>query len=307
MKRSFLTVSMLVGLLILSGCNNTPAPNPDGPRLVGVDVLPKNLATVELSPTPGGTEVQATLERSRPTAAPIRELPTATITPYPGSFMGNITPDSGTVVYRATSYRPPPAVVLFGATAIVPGIPVVISAGTPVAVLPTVNPAVPCATAPASEFANAAANATIRARLGCPSGGAGKIQVVGQIFQNGYMFWRDTREIYVLGMNAIRTQNAPSDVFWRFPDTWTESLPASDPAIVAPSGFSQPVRGFGYVWRSNPQVRETLGWAMSNEQPIESVFQPFERGWMMTGYDGKVIAISPNDGQPTTSGIHFGP
>lgn len=59
----------------------------------------------------------------------------------------------------------------------------------------------------------------------------------------------------------------------RFEDTWSEDLPESDPAIVAPEGLIQPIRGFGKVWRENPEVRERLGWALGVELAFESELQ----------------------------------
>jgi hypothetical protein len=44
-------------------------------------------------------------------------------------------------------------------------------------------------------------------------------------------------------------------------------MPETDPAFDPPagSGFYQPKRGFGRVWREQPGVRERLGWATDPE------------------------------------------
>lgn len=66
-----------------------------------------------------------------------------------------------------------------------------------------------------------------------------------------------------------------ADKSWQqFEDTWDETQPESDPAIVAPAERYQPIRGFGKVWRTQPVVRQRLGWALSPELAFETVMQP---------------------------------
>ncbi len=91
-----------------------------------------------------------------------------------------------------------------------------------------------------------------------------------QYFQNGIMIWRgDTQTVYSIY----------DDGTWQsWPDTFTEGEAESDSAIVAPSGYFQPERGFGKVWRSQPTVRERLGWANGKEAGASALVQEFERG-----------------------------
>jgi hypothetical protein len=159
-----------------------------------------------------------------------------------------------------------------------------------------------CGTQPDARFVNLAQNATVRQQVGCPTAGAFTANLVQQPFQKGVMIWRDTRQIYVMSVAAIQ-QGATTDTLWIVPDQWNESLPASDAAYTPPEGLTQPVRGFGYVWRSNQQIRDAIGWALAGEQPYQGTWQDFERGWMMTGADGRVYVLIP--GNPT--GIHLGP
>src|SRR5262245_60288081 len=42
-----------------------------------------------------------------------------------------------------------------------------------------------------------------------------------------------------------------------------------------PAGLYEPIRGFGKLWRSNPQVRNTLGWAAGPEQADFGIEQPY--------------------------------
>jgi hypothetical protein len=75
-------------------------------------------------------------------------------------------------------------------------------------------------------------------------------------FEHGFMIWRsDTREIYVLYDDAG---------YETYTDTWQEG----DPVLIAgtpPPGLYAPVRGFGNLYASQPQVRERLGWATAPE------------------------------------------
>ena len=75
-------------------------------------------------------------------------------------------------------------------------------------------------------------------------------------FEHGHMIWRsDTREIYVLYDDGS---------YETFTDTWQEG----DPVELSgnpPSGLYAPVRGFGNLYASQPQVRGRLGWATAPE------------------------------------------
>jgi hypothetical protein len=91
-----------------------------------------------------------------------------------------------------------------------------------------------------------------------------------QRFENGTMVWRqDTSQIYVFF----------NDGTWRsFADTFEEGDRESDAAFAPPAGKMQPIRGFGKVWRDNPDVREQLGWAMAKEAAQPAEVHTFERG-----------------------------
>ncbi len=306
--------------LALASCASAPAPDPDGPILTGPDVLPKALATIAPSDTPDTAAIEATAASQRPTATFAPATATPTTTPLAGSFMGGVTPPPGTVVYRLGDARGPlivqvemtPAAPLpvIGPGVFIPGGATPIPGGAilpPAATLPPGVALPACPIGPGAPFASATNNPAVRARLGCPTGDAVSLFLVAQPFQNGVMIWRDTREIFALSVAAIRSQSAQTDTFWKLPDSWDESLPANDPFLQPPEGTMQPVRGFGWVWRNNAPIRDTLGWALAGEQQYQAVWQNYERGWMMTGPDGSVLALSPNDSNPATTGVHFGP
>lgn len=99
--------------------------------------------------------------------------------------------------------------------------------------------------------------------------------VVAQPFEHGVMLWRsDTGQIF-----ALWTQDGRQN--WRaFEDTFAEGEPEIDPALTAPGGLQQPARGFGKIWRQNPELREALGWAQVRENKSEALIQTFEHGLM---------------------------
>lgn len=100
----------------------------------------------------------------------------------------------------------------------------------------------------------------------CPAGDSIISAAAEQPFEGGVMIWLEvTDSIYVFDR---------SDFSWqRFEDTWSEEQPESDPAIVPPAERFQPIRGFGKVWRDNPEVQDRLGWALGPELGFESILQ----------------------------------
>ena len=96
---------------------------------------------------------------------------------------------------------------------------------------------------------------------GYPGVTINQIQVAEQVFENGRMFWiGPTQQIWVM----ILTGEGRGD--WRiFEDSFVEGEEEFDPEIVPPEGLEQPTRGFGKLWRENPDLREALGWAVTPE------------------------------------------
>jgi hypothetical protein len=300
--RGFKPFSLVIMLWLIVGCTNAaPTPDADAAILTGFDTLPKALATIALSPTPDAPQVRATIDSRRPTETLPPPTFTATPTPYVGIFMGDSTFSAGSILPTGTRG---PRVVTVAPQTPTRGAPA--QGGNPTAVaVAGGGTARNCPVQAAQQFVKASGNAAVAQRLGCPRAAPYTVNLVAQPFQTGYMFWRDTKEIYVLSTGGIQ-KGASTDTFWRFPDNWDESLPASDPSQVAPAGLIQPIRGFGYVWRSNATVKNSVGWALAPEQPFTSMWQDFERGWLMTTNDGAVIAFAPLDGPPVTTGQHFG-
>lgn len=88
-----------------------------------------------------------------------------------------------------------------------------------------------------------------------------QIQVAEQVFENGRMFWiQPTNQIWIM----VVTDEGRGD--WSvFEDTFAEGEPEIDPQLEAPQGMEQPRRGFGKLWRENPDIQDALGWAITPE------------------------------------------
>ena len=128
---------------------------------------------------------------------------------------------------------------------------------------------------------------TVRDRLGCPVESEKSTWSAEETFVGGYMFWRqDLLLIYAVY----------GDGTWQsFADTWDNSQIEEDPTIVPPSGFYQPKRGFGKVWREQSGVRDKLSWATAPERGFAASWQAFEGGMMLwSDHQGTVVLY--NDG-----------
>jgi hypothetical protein len=148
--------------------------------------------------------------------------------------------------------------------------PLAAATATPALPPPPTGTPTPCAI-PVERFAGIYARH--REALECALSAEHTTWAAWQPFQRGAMLWlEETREVWVL----------EDDGHWeRFPDTWTEDQPASDPNLVPPPGLFQPVRGFGKVWREalgGPAA--AVGWAVAPEQGRQALWQPFQGGWI---------------------------
>jgi len=118
----------------------------------------------------------------------------------------------------------------------------------------------------------------------CPDYEASTTWAAEEPFERGRMIW----------LQEVRTESAVyRDIilvfhnnggFEEYPDTFEEGEPESDPTIVPPPGLYQPIRGFGELWRTNPYVRESLGWATAPEQG-------FYTQWQMCSAEGRYVFI----------------
>jgi hypothetical protein len=111
-----------------------------------------------------------------------------------------------------------------------------------------------------------------------------------QPFQNGYMFWvapvDDMWVLYTTGRGR-GTWEVYSDVF-------REGDREVDTSIQAPSGFQQPRRGFGRIWRDNNTIRQGLGWATQSEQGymMRYSYDPMNRTHTLVSPSGSRFILS---------------
>jgi len=112
----------------------------------------------------------------------------------------------------------------------------------------------------------------LRNALGCPTASETAItHAADQSFQHGALFWNgDAHLIYLL--------DSSTTAWLRYTDTWNEGDPLGG-YETPPAGFYEPVRGFGKLWREQPDVRTRLGWGTAPESGlISAAIQPFDRG-----------------------------
>lgn len=108
---------------------------------------------------------------------------------------------------------------------------------------------------------------------GCP-GGVVYTTGAQQSFERGFMIWLETQDTIFVFYDEGSSGSTPSP-YKVYGDDFSEGDPESDPSIVPPAGLHQPVRGFGLVWRANPDVRDRLGWATAPEAEFQSWLQGF--------------------------------
>ncbi|MCS7286468.1 MAG: NBR1-Ig-like domain-containing protein [Anaerolineae bacterium] len=109
-------------------------------------------------------------------------------------------------------------------------------------------------------------------RRECPNYPPRTTWAAEQPFEHGFMIWLQEvpcgdqmRSEIIVFRNDGR--------YWVYRDTFMEGEPESDPTIVPPPGLYQPIRGFGKLWRTEPFVREALGWATAPEQGFYTLYQ----------------------------------
>lgn len=92
-----------------------------------------------------------------------------------------------------------------------------------------------------------------------------------QPFERGFMLWlQPSNTIYVF------FNNYGGQSYRVYTDNFKEGDPESDPSLTPPAGLLQPVRGFGLIWRSHPEVRDNLGWATAPESGFDSWRQSYQ-------------------------------
>ena len=137
----------------------------------------------------------------------------------------------------------------------------------------------PCAVDPAPRFA--AAWEMYADQLGCALNEAHAQAAASQGFERGFLLWREDPDYVYVMHDDGRLGLYPMSVY---PESVRRNPPGADPSIVPPSGLLQPVRGFGLVWRDNPEVRDGVGWALENEARADWYYK-----FVVQDFDGGAI------------------
>lgn len=229
-------------------------------------VQAKLLATVYISPTPDAAQAQATRQASVPTltAPPPTPLPSPTI--YVGTFLEPAADDEIPPILDATQVF-----------ALVPG-------------LPTERPS-RCQFDVDPRFGAAwRSDPAVDQAMGCPVETVTDFNGVVQVFERGVMYFQSNGPIW-----AIETTN---DGFPNRHWTITQTLPPVEgtPPVSAPEGLKVPAFGFGSVWFGVSGVRDTLGFARTDEQAVPLAFQRFEGGTLFLDAGGEVVFALLVDG-----------
>lgn len=136
---------------------------------------------------------------------------------------------------------------------------------------------------------------TIGALVGCALGTPpNPTQLSGavQTFERGTMLWLGESSggvIYVLYDDGRLA---------RYNDTFNESADPERGNLSPPSGLQEPIRGFGKLWRDNPDIQNALGWAVADETPYSVSVQGFTLGRMVhVGGRGVVYVLALPSGR----------
>lgn len=284
MRRIYVAVCLL---FLLTACAETAPEDVVVPTLAELPTLtPSSTPTTTVTPSPTPT-LTATLTEAptatvsgTPSSTP-SITPSATITDTPSpTFTASPTEETqlGSLAELALTasaatllpptLRPPAATpIQLTVAAPAPGVTSVAPTFTPLALAP-IN--CPWSTPPALQ-AVLSSDPALGTALGCPSGTPVQFAGAAQVFQSGTMYYLDgsPRSIYVLMVDGH---------YRRFDDTWVQGVDADSGGEVPPPGMIEPIRGFGKVWRTNADVRASLGWAITNEMGDTATVEYFERG-----------------------------
>ena len=266
-----LTLFWLALLWLLAACAPEAAPTPGDSY---PEELPRRLATVFLSPTPAESERRATAAAGRPTitVVPPTVMPSPTV--YIGVFLGDSSADDG------------------GSLA---SIDLATFGGTPIANIPTLE--APTCLIPTDPIFGTvwASNAMIAGALNCAGEPVTSYIGTMQLFERGVMYFIPSGEIWVIAPGGVAGGQywyvpiAPPDQGWEVPP---------------PEGLRMPTLGFGAVWKAVDGVRQTLGFARTDEQAASVSVQRFDGGALfLDSSAGQVFALV---GQPD-SGTVYGP
>ncbi len=115
-----------------------------------------------------------------------------------------------------------------------------------------------------------------------PTNVVAEVAIAEETFEHGRMIWfRHNRQIWVMVEDDDPT--TPGGDWYCYNDTFQEGEPEIDPDLVPPEGMFQPRRGFGKLWRTHPDLRERLGWALTPEFELTSPYTYIAGGYVENG------------------------
>jgi hypothetical protein len=138
--------------------------------------------------------------------------------------------------------------------------------------------------------------------LGCGAAYVGVSEGIGiatQPFEGGAMLWLPRPE-GAPGQIFVLMRRSDGGLSWQlYADNYVEGEPIGTDELPPPGKFS-PVRGFGKLWRTVPEVRASLGWGTAPEQAdTGAVLQFSSRGgfsWMIHRSAPNMVYILRADG-----------
>ncbi len=278
---------VLIMLSLLAACAGQPAP--EAAELPTLAALPTAAPTDSPTPpTPSATPTTTFTAAPTATATP-SVTPSATITDTPSptaTATPTITPmplptadNEGIAALAALALR----ATIVPLPTLPPAPPAFIPTGAP---LTTACPAPP----PGGFGALTAADPTLTALIGCPVGVPLPVSSAAQPYERGGMLWLagPPPAVYAL-FNTGR--------FSRYDDTYNPNTDPFSGGEAPPPGLVEPVRGFGKVWRTFPEVRAGLGWALADEAGATATVLFFERGQMVyLPQRGEIVTLANDPG-----------
>lgn len=284
MNIKILTLLVMI-MALLAACGDSPAQQAALPTAAVLPTLPSATPSSTPTPTLPATETPApsdtptldpALTQTPPTLTPSATI-TDTVTPTPTiTFTPSWTPAPtdtpsaiGGLLAIAVSYTPLPAP---------SGVWPRPAGSVPVDAASTTTAPSTCLALPSGGFgAVYSSDPQLAGQLGCPIGTPPITTVLPsatQQYERGLMIWVQTTPGSIYALSS-------SGSFERYDDTWVEGVDPDSGGMTAPPGLLEPVRGFGKVWRTNPNVQNGLGWAASEEASGQATMQDFERGRMI--------------------------
>ena len=257
-----------------------PTVQPATPLVPTATIAPRPTSTATVAPViaqPPPTQAQAVVNdpAPAPTATPVPPTaapqPTAQPAPQPTVAPTATAPPTLLPTQAATQA---PTVTATTSPTVAPTAATPVATATAAPPSPTVTPKLPFEVT--GGFGQIyTRNDPVRDRVGLPAATETKVGGTYQLFEGGLMFWReDTATIYVLFAGE-------PGIWYAFADGWVPGMAPGGGAGPAAGQF-KPQRGFGKVWREQPEVQKRLGYALSaDEIGTTLVIQQFEHGLMV--------------------------